>query len=783
MTARALGGIVRSNVSDRKVFNFAGCDLAVPAPAIFSGGGNRVRRRIHGAVGPERTNQQPYSEKLDEAAHWMGNPAVAVAAESDRESPFWTLTKTDPAGSEAFYTPGITPESFVWTLEVSILATASSSVCDVGIYQVSTGFGADDNTSFAVVGGPGSATRNTGALITVSGLSLTVPTIVKLTRTLTTLAHVMGPILYPGGHASATVGHATKFTRVHLGEGIELGPYIKTLGAPVTTTDWPRRTLNGNGTTPQYGDGGWWATDGTADLLPSNVLGPTGHPMSKLARRATGVTDGCYAYQGNLTFIAGEKYARRIVAQAGDNVGDLVFVELATSPGVYIANGTINVRTGEVPTVNNGTIVLMGRIGRQFIFELRGTAPASVATGYCSWIIPFAGALGTGHYFGCDQTEHGEVCTAHMHSGLGQYGSAVTPPFGQLVDVDAGKPRIEYGADGFGRGIKIATEATNNVGNSTNFLAWTPYSGGVGTYKELWDPVWGKFIRITKTGDTGEARCGLLIGITALSGDGCSAGIKMRRITAGASGYAPYVDAYGGSGLSTANRYFSDANTPLGEWVDYAVSSGPGNALTGAATFYVWVESAIGSTVDFCFPQCNGGQKLSEYVPTYGDETVASAEALKFLNMDTLGLNQDAWTIIVEATEPASDPTPGYPMILRMTGPGGVVATINKQPDGLVEFQIYDGAVNIALKVAAGTPGTTRRYLLGFDRASQTMRCGATGTTIGDATGASLATVGPYTDVQIASADGFWWCNNITAKVEVVKRLLLKEECQQEIAL
>jgi len=372
------------------------------------------------------------------------------------------------------------------------------------------------------------------------------------------------------------------------------------------------------------------------------------------------------------------------------------------------------------------------------------------------------------------------VIDAYIKSGSSGT-SVVTPPFGELVTVAANQPRIEYGPDGIGRGVKVASEATNNVSQSENFLAWTPYSGGVGTYKELWDPVWGKFIRITKTGDTGEARCGLRIGITGLSGDGCSAGIKMRRVTAGASGQAPYVDAHGGSGLSTANRYFSDANTPLGEWVDYAVSSGPGNALTGAATFYVWVESAIGSTVDFCFPQCNGGQKLLEYVPTYGDETGAPAEALKFLNMDTLGLNQDAWTIIVEATEPASDPTPGYPMILRMTGPGGVVATINKQPDGQIEFQIYDGATNVAQKLPAGTIGTTRRYLLGFDRASQTMRYAATGASPASATGASLATVGPYTDVQVASADGFWWCNNITSQIETYPYLMSAEEMTRRL--
>ena len=743
----------------QRIFNLRRLDAAMDARLTFTGGGNRQRRRIYGAVGPERTNRQPYSEKLDEASAWSGLPTRTSTPDSYLTGPFWELTKTTNLSSEA--TSGVQTAIAVNELEhVELIALGGSSTSiSVGLLNTGNTWGLNLESSL-VIDGPGTLSSRNGALFAVTGLSTTQPTRLLITRRHTTSGNSVCYI-YPGSHGSTTVGASVKVTRVHRGptvNGTSLGPYIKTLASAVSTTDWPRRTLNGNGTTPQYGDGGWWVTDGTADLLPSNVIGPSGYPMSKLARRNTN-GDGIYAYQSGLTFIAGEKYARRIVSQAGDEAGDTVFVELATSPGVYIANGTINVRTGAVPAVNNGTIVLVGQIGKQFIFEMRGTAPATVTTGYCSWIIPNGGTAGQGHYFGCDQVEHNEVCTAHMHSGLGQYGSAITPPFGQLVDVDAGKPRIEYGADGFGRGVCVEGATVN-----------------------LFSSPLPTVVPSSAPGTTVAVLNGVLLGNPGYHVNGAGWGAWLALYTSVGTFTLLEGQPYCVSFLSTKS---APINTYLNDALGYQASTV--EPVGGGLYRHYSVQTAGSEMTAFLHVNDIGGHVIGCFMAHTGSGPrrfaigTAPAEALKFLNMDTLGLNQDAWTIIVEATEPASDPTPGYPMILRMTGPGGVVATINKQPDGQIEFQIYDGATNVAQKLPAGTIGTTRRYLLGFDRASQTMRYAATGAAVADAVNASLATVGPYTAVQIGSADGFWWCNNITSQIETYPYLMSAEEMTRRL--
>lgn len=472
-----LGGVARSAHSMRE-FNLARCDNLATFPWNMVGGGNRQRRRIHEAVGPERTNSQTWSEKLDEAGGWPGGtPVATVAAESLDGSPFWTVAKSLAVVSEPYQGQVLAATAGqTWGLQVTVLAGTSTDM-SAGIYATD-GWGLNGNTHASVVCGPGVLTpTGSGAVFELSNLSATVPTVIEIYRVAPTDYAWMSPLLYPGGISSDTIGDSVKITRVQYAACASFGPYIKTLDAPVTTTDWPRRTLNGNGTTPQYGGGGWWSTDGTGDLLPSNIIGPSGYPMSKLARRSTAA---CYAYHASLSFIAGEKYARRIVVQAGDDLGSTLHVELATSGGNYIANGIVNVRTGAVVATYNGTIVLTARIGKQFVFELRGTAPATVTTGHCSWIVPDTGAVGTGHYVGCDQVEHGEVCTAHMHSGLGEYGSAITPPFGQLVTVDSGKPRFDYGTDGFGRGVRVEASTQNLLNKSENEInngsVWSHYN-------------------------------------------------------------------------------------------------------------------------------------------------------------------------------------------------------------------------------------------------------------------------------------------------------------------
>lgn len=738
----------------QRIFNLRRLDAAMDARLTFTGGGNRQRRRIRDAVGPERANYarraRTYSDVswAKEGTGTGSAPVIVSESVADPDggttatrvtfdlgggttlSDVSRLTQYEPTGTTvgAAYTQGL------WA---KIPLGESILMRNVGA------------SAYSDLAGTGGWKRYSRTEISAAGQC-----VVEI--------GLRGGL--PGAIGSDAV--TVDLWWATLEDGTELTPVVPNdTAGTVTTTDWPRRNhaLVSEGTIAHLHALGYFTTAPISIRgFDNSIAIPAGSALAGpgFAYKACAFPDGTLV--GVSLFVEMDDGGAPVPSTSGGPAYDFMLV--ADGFGIAAADCIVEHVRGRLYRVSGSKVASLAGGGNAFYGVVKYPAQSERGCRVTGWHV------------------------RDMLSGFDAYikttgdGATVnTPPFGEIVTVSAGQPRIEYGVDGFARGVKVASEATNNVGQSENFLAWTPYPGGVGTYKELWDPVWGKFIRITKTGDTGEARCGLLIDITALSGDGCSAGIKMRRVTAGASGQAPYVDAYGGSGLSTANRFFSDANTPLGEWVDYAVSTGPGNALTGAAKFYVWVESAIGSIVDFCFPQCNGGQKLLEYVPTYGDETVAPAEALKFHNMDTFGLNQDAWTIIIEATEPGPDPTPGYPMILRMTGPGGVVATINKQPDGQIEFQIYDGATNVAQKLPAGTIGTTRRYLLGFDRASQTMRYAATGASPASATGASLATVGPYTVVQIGSADGFWWCNNITSQIETYPYLMSAEEMTRRL--
>lgn len=164
-----------------------------------------------------------------------------------------------------------------------------------------------------------------------------------------------------------------------------------------------------------------------------------------------------------------------------------------------------------------------------------------------------------------------------------------------------------------------------------------------------------------------------------------------------------------------------------------------------------------------------------------GSAVTRAADSMACTDLAALGMTQDAWTIAVTAHEPYPDPAPGYPMILRIEGDDGAVVTINKQPDGSIECQIYDGATNLSRNLVAGTPGVQRKYMIGYSRAQQLMRVAATGAAVQDATAAQLATLPDLGTVRLGSANGFWWINQPIAECAVTPRLLSAAEFIQEV--
>lgn len=185
---------------------------SLSADGQFVVGQNQARWSYTGV----RTNLVRRSENLS-VSPWVGSPATVLAAEVFAPGvSFWQLTKTASSISEY---RGQVLENPIWpgsshTTTVALLA-ASSDVASVGLYYNGS-WGASGESTFAVVSGPGTATRTSGALIQVSGLDSVVPTLLRITRTAT--SYVAAPLLalYPGGHGSSTIGASAKFGRVQV---------------------------------------------------------------------------------------------------------------------------------------------------------------------------------------------------------------------------------------------------------------------------------------------------------------------------------------------------------------------------------------------------------------------------------------------------------------------------------------------------------------------------------------------------------------------------------------
>ncbi|MCA0213067.1 MAG: hypothetical protein LCH79_07825 [Proteobacteria bacterium] len=175
------------------------------------------------------------------------------------------------------------------------------------------------------------------------------------------------------------------------------------------------------------------------------------------------------------------------------------------------------------------------------------------------------------------------------------------------------------------------------------------------------------------------------------------------------------------------------------------------------------------------------GARSTSLILTPGGPLTRTADSLTCTDLAALDLDGDEWTLIVTAQEPYPDATPGYPMLLRIEGDDGAVVTINKQPDGQIEGQIFDGAINTANKVAAGTPGEFRKYAIGYSRAAGLMRFAASGTAVLDAVAGNLTTLPALGTVRVGSANGFWHINGIVQQVATAPRLLSAAEMLEEV--
>jgi hypothetical protein len=179
------------------------------------------------------TNLIRQSQALNIAPWGLGTVAVAAAAETYRgAAPFWTLAKTLSSGSEFRGQDfGAVTAGQPITLTLALLA-GSVAVCGVGLYDnPGAAWGLPADSTAEVIEGPGAVARVTGALFDVSGLSATIPTVVRITRTYQAATAQAWVVMYPGSATSTTIGQSVKATRVQVETGTAATSYI-----PTTTT-------------------------------------------------------------------------------------------------------------------------------------------------------------------------------------------------------------------------------------------------------------------------------------------------------------------------------------------------------------------------------------------------------------------------------------------------------------------------------------------------------------------------------------------------------------------
>jgi hypothetical protein len=228
-----------------------------------------------------RTNLVANSQNLAGTA-WSGANAVTASGVFYQGAPFWTVTKTFGTASEfqANYFGAVYPGD-VLTASVALLA-GSATVADLGIYEFNAGAWGPEG-DFSVLEGPGALSFYFGSAVRVTGLSATVPTVVRVTRS--GFAGAPGSpafLLYPGGADSTTLGHSVRATRVQVERGPVATAYIPTDLAPVTVSDGVSRLLvESEGanliSAPESFDAGAWVKQnstvapGVLDPAPNGV--------------------------------------------------------------------------------------------------------------------------------------------------------------------------------------------------------------------------------------------------------------------------------------------------------------------------------------------------------------------------------------------------------------------------------------------------------------------------------------------------------------------------------
>ena len=190
---------------------------------------------------PLATNLCLQSQNLEHAS-WAGTGIATTATKRlwANAAPFDRIARTDGVAGRGLtqlcFTPGA---GSTFSVTVALLGEywSGTTSADLALTGDVNGFaGADGNSNFVILSGPGALARvGSGALIRVTGLSYSEPTLVRLTRTYPLAeVSVRGVTIYPNSSVSTTPGAAILATRVQVESGPRATPYIPTTTAAVT---------------------------------------------------------------------------------------------------------------------------------------------------------------------------------------------------------------------------------------------------------------------------------------------------------------------------------------------------------------------------------------------------------------------------------------------------------------------------------------------------------------------------------------------------------------------
>ncbi|ATA55156.1 hypothetical protein CKY39_19530 [Variovorax boronicumulans] len=181
----------------------------------------------------QATNLLRYSQDLT-GAGWIGACAVNAAAESYRGIAFAEVAKTTTGSSEVRgQNFGAVTAGQTCVATVAVLAGTKTSAM-IGLYSTAETWGAAGSGSAEILEGPGAISLFAGgSAFNFTGLSTTVPTLIRITRTYVS-ASTGALYIYPGSANAAPVGDSMKVAYTQVEVGATPTSYIPTTTTPVT---------------------------------------------------------------------------------------------------------------------------------------------------------------------------------------------------------------------------------------------------------------------------------------------------------------------------------------------------------------------------------------------------------------------------------------------------------------------------------------------------------------------------------------------------------------------